>query len=168
MPIGGFSFQPAGPQNGQGNSQQTAAISPQEAVRILSLRLPRNPQNSPIPSSLMAAAGGGGTSNLTALLRQLMAQFGQKEYVGPSGPGIDTGEIKSSPTGGQFPPFGGSGFAPPPPRIVPGGGEGRERVPEAPEPPQMQTGPLAPAVPHFNPKDLPMLDPNQFGGQPLF
>jgi len=103
MPIGGYSYQPEPTGLGQASdgNQTGAAISPQEAVRVLSLRLPKRLPNSPIPSSLLAGAGGqgsGGSSSLNVLLQALMQAFGQsggatgRQLVGP-GPsqGMDAG-----------------------------------------------------------------------------
>jgi hypothetical protein len=90
MPLGGYSYQP-GAQAMQQGAFPRAAMTPQEAVRILSLRLPKNPQNSPVPSQLLTSAGGGATSNLTQLLQALMqaargGDAGSKELVSESGP----------------------------------------------------------------------------------
>lgn len=113
MPIGGTSYQPqAMPQQGL----QRAAITPQEAVRVLSLRLPKTPQGSPIPSGLLNSAGGGG-ANLTQLLQMLMqaargGQPGQKALV-------DGGDVTAIDNGLNT-----TGRSYTPPRIRPGGGEG--------------------------------------------
>lgn len=68
MPIG-TSYQPTAPMPG---TQARPQLSPQEAVKMLSLRLPKSPQNLPVPAQLLNAQGGGGAGNLTALLQALM------------------------------------------------------------------------------------------------
>ncbi len=70
MPIGGTSYQPFSGATQTGATPRV--LSPQEAVRILSLRLPKTPQQSPVPQALLTSAGGGATSNLTQLLQALM------------------------------------------------------------------------------------------------
>ena len=159
MPIGGTSYQP-GAMPGAGPQQPSAPSSPQEAVRILNLRLPQSPQNAPIPGQLLGAQGAGGDS-LAGLLRALMAAFGGgqapasgREMVGAGGPGIDTGQIGARPM-------------PQAPRIRPGDTSGREELP-----PQPPAGPLfgggeQPDIPGVRPvKDMPNLG---WGGTyPLF
>ncbi len=135
MPIGGTSYQP-GATSQTPNGQTRAALSPQEAVRILSLRLPKNPQNSPIPQALLTSAGGGATSNLTQLLQALMQASarpggdGSREMVEPFGPPA------------QFDPVprqDGRSFTP---RVHPGD-EGREPAPDlSPVPPVQEDTPL--------------------------
>jgi hypothetical protein len=67
----GFSYQPGQTDQmpGQHGTGQRG-MTPQEAVKILSLRVPRNAQGSPVPLPLLTAAGGGG-SDLDQLLRSL-------------------------------------------------------------------------------------------------
>lgn len=90
MPLGGTSYQPLAQTQMPGTPR--APMTPQEAVRIMSLRLPKNPQNSPVPQQLLTSAGGGATSNLTQLLQMLMqasqggGDQGGKELVSESGP----------------------------------------------------------------------------------
>lgn len=139
MPLGGTSYQP-GATAQTPNGAPRAALSPQEAVRILSLRLPKNPQNSPIPSALLNSAGGGATSNLTQLLQMLMqAQAasserpggdGTREMVEPFGP-----PAQADPIPREEP----RSFAP---RIRPGAEAGFEFPPPAPTPPVMEDTPL--------------------------
>lgn len=74
MPIGGTSYQPMQP--GTPGGVPRPQITPQEAVRILSLRLPKSPQNLPVPTPLLTAQGGGGTGNLAAVLQALMRAAG--------------------------------------------------------------------------------------------
>lgn len=96
MPIGGTSYQPQAPMQG---TQARPQLSPQEAVRVLSLRLPKAPQNLPVPAQLLQSQGGGGLGSLTALVQALMRAAsgesmgdGTKELVGPGpGVGIDNG-----------------------------------------------------------------------------
>lgn len=124
--IGGKSYQPGlSPSGGQ-----RPAPAPQEAVNILNLRLPKSAPTAPIPSTLLTAQGGGGTS-LNALLQMLMQSFGPaamtdaagggREVVGEGGPGIDTGAIGARPLR--------------PPRVRPGDTGAVTRLPttDAPE-----------------------------------
>lgn len=108
MPIG-TSYQPGAQQTGP-MSGTPRPITPQEAVRMLSLRLPKTPQNSPVPSQLLTSQGGGGTSSLTQLLQALMQaarggdQTGSREIVSDAYvPPIDHG-ISPVPRMGDLPP----------------------------------------------------------------
>lgn len=93
MPIGGYSYQPQGAASGQQvNAGQAATISPQEAVRILSLRLPKRLPNAPVPHSLLAGGGGGGVGDLNAVIQRLMQAFGQSGGA-TGGPGAQTGRL---------------------------------------------------------------------------
>lgn len=130
MPIG-TSYQPTAQPMDQGQGAMRRAITPQEAVRILSLRLPKNPQNAPIPKQLLTSAGGGATSSLTQLLRALMqAGGGQglKDVVSESGPPATVDPI----------PREGRAFTPP--RVVIGD-QGRTPVTEPPAPPVVEDEP---------------------------
>lgn len=162
MPIGGYSYQPgaqAMPQ--QGGSPR--ALSPQEAVRILSLRLPKHPQNSPVPAALLNSAGGGGSPDLTALLRALMQARsdgggqGTREMVSDADvPAIDHGY---NPTPRRFDP----------PRVVIGDGGTRQPVDEPPAPtaPVMDDAPLFDAgIPPV--RNLMPRKPFHAMGEPLF
>ena len=129
MPIGGFSYDPSSqPMQQSGGSPRT--LSPQEAVRILSLRLPKNPQNSPVPQALLQSAGGGATSNLTALLQALM------QASRPEGGGQGSREMVSD----AFVPPVDNGFQGarqmPQPRVTIGEGGDRGVVDEPPTPVQ--------------------------------
>lgn len=100
MPIG-YSFQPSAP-SAQG--AQTPQLTPQEAVRILSLRLPKSPQNLPVPQQLLTSQGGGGAAgggSLTTLLQALMRAAGgggSRELVSDAPvPAIDHGMGGSRP-----------------------------------------------------------------------
>lgn len=139
MPIGGTSYQPlaASTPNGVPRPQ----ITPQEAVRILSLRLPKSPQNLPVPSALLTAQGGGGAGNLTSLLQALMRVAGgqgSREVVDTSPvPAVDNG-------------LGGSrSFAP---RITIGDQGGHARVDD---PPSLPTPDPVPDLPV---EDSPLFD----------
>lgn len=132
MPIGGTSYQPtAQPMDPQGGMRR--ALTPQEAVRILSLRLPKNPQNFPVPQQLLTSAGGGATSSLTQLLQALMqaqsGATGSRELVSDFGP---------EPT--VDPVFRGA-RAYTPPRVVIGD-QGRVPVSEPPVMPTEEPSPL--------------------------
>lgn len=99
MPIGGTSYQPTAPMQG---AQARPQLTPQEAVKMLSLRLPKNLPNSPVPSPLLTSQGGGGVDNLTALLQALMRAArgggGSREEVMGAQPvsAVDTGQIGGS------------------------------------------------------------------------
>lgn len=94
----GYRFQPGAdmtgrPQQGQARPQ---GLSPQQAVRLLQLRVPERPAGAGAvaPQGLLQAQGGGGMSALAAIIRALMG-----------------GQMM----GGRF-----GGMQPPIPRVVPG------------------------------------------------
>jgi hypothetical protein len=141
MPIGGYTYQPA-EQTQMGDQQQNTAVSPQEAVRILSMRLPKRMPNSPIPSSLLQSPGGGGM-DLTGFIRMLMQAAGTRDQVGPGGLGTDSGAI-GGPVNGDA-----AGRVIPPPHITIGDRGNPQRLPDIPgqrpqppgdELPQMPSG----------------------------
>ena len=83
MPLG-FSFQPGADAQGPidqpvgGRSVGQAGSSPQEAVKILSLRVPKTlPTNAPVNRSLLTAPGSAapGASGLTSLVQALLEAF---------------------------------------------------------------------------------------------
>jgi hypothetical protein len=74
MPIGGYSYQPTAPM--PSGTPGMAQGSPQEAVRLLNLRLPKNAPNAPVPSQLLTAQGGSGLGSLQALIQALMRAAG--------------------------------------------------------------------------------------------
>ena len=127
MPLGGYSYDPTARTDMTQGTAARAALSPQEAVKMLSLRLPKSPQNSPVPSQLLNAQGGGGINSLAALLQALMrAQGGQgqrEEVLGQAPMGIDNG----------FSPSNIRSFNTMPHITVADGGD-RSRVDEAPSP----------------------------------
>ena len=88
MPIGGTSYQPTAPMQG---TQARPQLSPQEAVRVLSLRLPKAPQNLPVPAQLLTSQGGGGVGSLTALVQALMRAAGGESGGGGSKELVDNG-----------------------------------------------------------------------------
>lgn len=84
MPEGiGYSFDPAQPFNGNGganggNGGGRSRLSPQQAVRILSLRVPESlPSNAPVNRALLTSPGGSaaGASGLNSMIQQLIEAF---------------------------------------------------------------------------------------------
>jgi len=138
----GISFSPFGDDKGPNADPRAPQVSPQEAIRVLSLRVPRVVgAGSPIPSQLLnapggAAFGGGGGNGMGGLEELLAMLFGQRRQ-GAVSPGLP---IDQSPggslTGGIFPgmqPGAGDAPAPqptpaPPPKFTP------VQPPSAPEP----------------------------------
>src|SRR5688572_29874557 len=117
MPLG-ISFAPGAdlPFNGQAgqNGSAPSRLSPQQAVRILSLRVPeRLPSNAPVARQLLTSPGGsaaGAPSSLQAMLQQLMARGGQpNQPVLPSRPFPQFPPQQAPTTGGSQgvsqPPF---------------------------------------------------------------
>jgi hypothetical protein len=98
----GLSFSPFSGNNNGATRDQNGGVSPQEAIRILSLRVPRTVgAAAPIPSALMnapggASLGGGQPSpglsgmNLEMLLRHLFGQPSGQPSM-PGGPGMPSG-----------------------------------------------------------------------------
>lgn len=153
MPLG-LSYAPGAdiPFNGS-NGQQGGApsrLSPQQAVRILSLRVPeRLPSNAPVARQLLTSPGGsaaGAPSSLQAMLQQLMRpqQTGGSPMVGPQhsagapmppSRGANVPAPPDLPAGSDYqlngpfpnpqppPPQNFSGY-PPPPMYDGGGGDG--------------------------------------------
>lgn len=165
MPIG-TSYQP-GAQTMQTQGTPRAPLTPQEAVRILSLRLPKNPQNSPVPAQLLTSAGGGATSNLAQLLQALMqASRGTAAYE-ESGAGSGKELISESGPPATVDNTVREARAFTPPRVVIGD-QGRQPVVEptpAPVEPVVEDTPLFDAgTPTFRTPRKPMFDL----GQPLF
>jgi hypothetical protein len=157
MPIGGTSYQPGAQMQGM---QPRPAVSPQEAVRLLNLRLPKHAPNAPIPQQLMTSQGGGGLGSLTALLQALMrAQGGggSREMVSDAEvPAIDTG-LSSDIRRFDFRP-----------RINIGDAGERERV--GGDPPPAPTEPawgLFDDTPYFD-AGIPRVRRAVVGAQPLF
>lgn len=98
MAIGGFSFDPSGDSaNGYGRPQDGGAIggqalSPQDAVKLLSLRIPRRPSVSGIaPQSLLLSRGMGGSS-LSDIIR-LLAGGQMQGMPGMQGMGAETPRV---------------------------------------------------------------------------
>lgn len=143
MPLG-VSYQPGTDvqfdQGTGGNVRGVRGVSPQEAVRLLSLRIPQNRTagaSGLAPLPLLNAAGGGG-SDLDTLLKALLQAFGQ----GGRGTGSGMGSM---------------GGAQATPRVVPGfGGQG-----EFP-------GPVADPTSQVSPDQLnQLLDTDLGGGRTL-
>jgi hypothetical protein len=92
MPIG-FSYAPGSdiPYNGEGGGGQSPSrLSPQQAVKILSLRVPESlPSNAPVARSLLTSPGGSaaGASGLQSMIQQLIQGFRPMQGGGlPSSP----------------------------------------------------------------------------------
>lgn len=162
MPTPGISFSLFDNDHGQNrDSRPGGGVSPQEAIRVLSLHVPKVVgAYSPIPSMLLnapgsaALGGGGGTMSMPGgdieeILRRL---FGQAS--GPMGGGMMP-PMGGSPAGG--PPTGGGA---PPPSVTPGGGDQR-KLPDPgegtyqppPNPIMAPTGPTAPPMDRVPPRD---------------
>lgn len=153
----GISFSPFGNDNPNNNNQRGdsggATPSPQEAIRVLSLRVPRTVGvASPIPSMLLNAQGGGGfgggggpqgmpPGGMEELLRRLFGQAAQGPMGMPS-----MAAPMGAPAGA--PPAGGGSA--PPPRAAPGieggapGGtaSGVGNMAPPPQPPMQPGGPI--------------------------
>lgn len=186
MPIG-RSFQPGGDQGGpQGASRPPV----QEAVRLMSLRLPQVlGAQAPTPQSLMQGMGGAGLGMgqgmsmgaALELLRRLIQQGGMGASQGfgrvPS-PSVDfPWRQQSTPTGPRDSGFGGGGTdssgqggewtnaAPPPP---PSGPSWNEQLPGVPgTSPWLEGGPAGIAPGEFNPNGPPAVDANGRWRPPL-
>src|SRR3990167_9372355 len=114
MPFG-KSFAPGAdiPMNGQGgpNGSRPRGLSPQQAVKILSLRVPESlPSNAPVNRSLLTSPGGAApvAGGLQSLIQQLIQSF--KPAAGA--PGGAPGQTTRMPVPGLQPGMGG-GAAPP-------------------------------------------------------
>jgi hypothetical protein len=122
----GLSFSPMANQGTNGSGNGNAVPTPQEAIRILSLRLPRTVGvASPIPSLLLNAPGGAGFSGhdtipggMDETLRRLFGLFQT-----PNGAGAGQPPMFGNPT----PMFSAGSYTPP--SAVPSLGGGRVPVP---------------------------------------
>lgn len=104
----GVSFLPGG--DGSGNQARPQTDPVQQAIQMLSLRLPRVVGAQGMsPAPLLQSPGGGG---LAEFLQHL---FGQGHFGGPMAPGMGPMGPGASPMG--------PGAAPPTPRVIPGGGD---------------------------------------------
>jgi hypothetical protein len=132
----GYSYQPGGyggqQQNGSQNGQ---SVSPQEALRVLSFRVPKRPQGAFTPGSLLPGAQAGGgmdASALNAIVGQLMQMMKPAGTMSqPSSPVSDGRPSGQSSV--NFTPAGGAGSVVPQmpqtrgyqaPTFTPGGGDG--------------------------------------------
>lgn len=81
MPPGiGYSYAPGAdiPMNGEGQGRAPSRLSPQQAVKILSLRVPSAlPSNAPVARQLLTSPGGSaaGASGLQSMIQQLIQGF---------------------------------------------------------------------------------------------
>jgi hypothetical protein len=112
----GYTFQPGGSQDTRMQSRDgvgASPISPQEAVKILSLRIPERAQGGIAPLPLLTSPGLTGTTDagdLGGLLTALIAAFGKKPR--PGGAAVDNG-LGTSPRGSNWqPPISESGRPP--------------------------------------------------------
>lgn len=147
-------IQMTGGQNGQ--SAGPSRLTPQQAVKILSLRVPRHmPASAPINSMLLNAPGGSapGASGLQSMIQQLMQLFQPQRTPAGAPPvsAIDGGLRLGETRGPDF----GQVIAPPlfaePARSAPSGGVSAQGdVPQTPAAPA--TG-SAPPPPRFTPAD---------------
>lgn len=142
MPLG-MSFAPQSDAMRRPTTAPPSQTPVQEAIRVLSLQLPRlTGASGPTPGALMAGAGagfGGPTSNpiLEQLLRALFA--GRSPQAGM--PGLPTPGMPSMPSRPIFPGFT-FGTAPPSPTMPmpPSAPMGAQAPPMMPEPPMMDRG----------------------------
>lgn len=148
MPAGyGLSFQP-GTENGNNGQSRVAPV--QEAIRLLSLRLPTVVGARGIsPQALLEGQGGaglGGGGSVEALIRQLLQQMQMPPQLGSqdrerrrgapvSGPPTQPGQSRPTPVPQGPRPV------PLPPRIVPGGDDNDRRGGTVPEPPTQRAQP---------------------------
>lgn len=96
----GVSFQPGAQgfnQNGNGQPSQSPSGAVQEAIKILSLRLPKvvGAQAS-VPMPLLTSQGSGGNPRVNSVVNQIMARFGGQGA--PSMPAMPSGQ----PSGPNF------------------------------------------------------------------
>lgn len=171
MAIGGFSYQPSAPV-GPGMQQAGAAgvISPQEVVRLLSLRLPKQLPNAPAPAALLHGAGSGG-ADLSSLMRMLMQAFGQNQEA----PAEDYGgeDVRTTPINGDagntVQPGGPTRRDPGAPRVVIGDEGGRTRGPDDPAMTDVGAGvPQADPLFDAGPGPTPRVRGMSVGAKPLF
>jgi len=92
--IGGVSFQPGtngehGQQNGQGNGARPSAGGVQEAIKILSLRLPKVVgAQAAVPMPLLTSQGSGGNPMVDSIVSQVMSRVpgAQPSFSAPPQP----------------------------------------------------------------------------------
>jgi hypothetical protein len=141
----GVSFAPT--DQNQAEARDSGALpSVQEAIRILSLRIPRrlNPR-AIAPQALLQARGGSalGGNPLAALLTQLLQGGGGAHPAGAPQPWTEEyasladlfGGLGSVPAAPPFQGPSGGGYEAPPPKITPG-------LPPPAEPPELPGGPF--------------------------
>jgi hypothetical protein len=115
--------------------------SPQEAVRVLSLRIPKREAPGAIaPLPLLQAQGGGQGSGLEMLLQALMASFGKRQPMQGQQQAYPSMEELGADRAG--PPGGSVRF--PAPRIIAGPPVGPAQPPQGPsyQPPELPDLPL--------------------------
>jgi hypothetical protein len=111
----GYSFDPAAGQQGQNGDETgtggfgTSRLSPQQAVKLLSLRIPERPAPQAIaPQALLQGRGAAGSPGMASVIQGLMRAFL---------PGLQSGAGGMGQSGGAM---GQSGGAMPSPRVIPG------------------------------------------------
>lgn len=87
----GFSFAPGADQQTRDQAMPGGGAprgtSPQQAVKILSLRVPKQlPSNAPVSRELLNGPGGAGAPGLTSMIQQLMQAFRPKTDQFPQSP----------------------------------------------------------------------------------
>lgn len=193
--IRGVNYQPglAATQTGAGG-QAKPRSSLQEAIKVLSLRMPKvvGP-HAVAPAPLLTSAGSGGNPLVDSVVNTVLSRAfpqgqapqGQAPVVGQPGPG-ESGTMPPSPPvryDAPIPPMGPSAYEPLPgyqppsfsgdvPRTGGGGGGGRVEPPSAPPlgtPPHVTVGtdplpPRPPQPPAYNPVELPLTNYNPWVG----
>lgn len=180
----GVNFQPGAQdysQNGDGRPSSGSGV--QEAIRILSLRLPRVlGAQSAAALPLLTSAGGGGNPRVDSVVNQVMSRFGQMPPMQPQRPSEASGPNFS---GDASVPYGQSQPMPMPwgegpvPRVIignppwwgtdadirpPGSGPGTPPGMFGQLPPGF-TPPEPPPLPNF---DQPIFNPRPFEPQPAY
>lgn len=140
MPIG-MTFAPTNHTTDERRGPTTPPI--QEAIRLLSLQLPRvTGASAPTPTALLAGSGGGrfGGSTSNPIIEQLLrAIFGGRSPMAGPLPGLPAPGLPSMPSRPVFPSF--TMGAPMP------------RLPEAPPMPGPSAAPEPPSPGHFEPTE---------------
>lgn len=86
LPLTGVSFQPSEPRPGYGGPQRPSGNPVQEAIKVLSLRLPRTVGARPVaPAPLLTAPGGAGNPRVDSIVQQVLAKmFGGQQGMTPA------------------------------------------------------------------------------------
>jgi hypothetical protein len=79
----GVNFQP-GSQEGSGNAKPSSGSGVQEAIKVLSLRLPRVlGAQAAVPAPLLTSQGSGGNPRVDSIVNQIMARLPQQNMTAP-------------------------------------------------------------------------------------